>query len=108
MAIVILVCGTKITYTALLGLEPAAGLWCYQLCLHYRPQTCGSQHYLFQHSICCLLPAPAQLLQVSLAVITSLLGGILFLTSVAWGLSSCQLVALLLLKEEAKPGEDLE
>lgn len=92
MAIVIPVCGTKMRPTALLGPESAAGLWCYQLCFHCMLQTCGSQHYPFQHSICCLPPASAQLLQVSLAVITSLLGCILFLISVTWGLSSCQLV----------------
>lgn len=107
-AIVIPVCGTKMRSTALLGLELAAGLWCYQLRLHCTLQTCGSQHQPFQHSICCLPPAPAQLLQVSLAVITSHLGCILFLISVTQGFSSCQLVAPLSLKKEATPGQDSE
>lgn len=49
------------------------------------------------------LQLPAQMLQVCLAVITSLLGCILFLIFVTWDLSSCQLVAPLLQNKEAKP-----
>lgn len=87
---------------ALLGLDPAADLRCYRLCFYCMLQT--RWQCTLPLSTLNLLPASnSQLLQVCLAVTTSLLGCILFLIFVTWDLGSCQLVAPLLQNTEAKP-----
>lgn len=77
--------------TAFLGLETAPGLCCYRSCFHSPLQTlqqCTLSLPFNTQSAACL-QLPAQLLQVRLAVITSLVG--LYFVSDPCG-SGCQLL----------------
>lgn len=104
MAITISGCGSNVRSAAFLGLETAPGPCSYRSCFYSTLQTLRqrtlSLPFNTQSAACVQLPA--QLLQVRLAVITFLVGCILFLLLVAPDVSSCQLVAPLSQSKEAR------